>query len=103
MNDTRSIPPLPDPADAPLKTRLARAAAALAVFLLIMYVLAPLPIKYFAPMRQYADVVDRTGIVPGALFYNDVPQTYEAEVSNRASIRYFAPKRLAEEKAPARR
>lgn len=82
----------PNPADAPLKTRLLRLAVALAVFWLLVFVLAPLPIKYFEPMRRYAEVVDRTGITPGVLFYSDVAQSLDAETNNRNAIRFFARK-----------
>lgn len=80
----------PNPVDAPLKNRLLRLAVAMAVFWLLVFVLAPLPIKYFEPMRKYADVVDRTGITPGVLFYNDVAQSLDAETNNRDAIRFFA-------------
>ena len=96
--DARSgaLSSLPAPGDAPLKTRLIRLAVALALFWLIVFVLAPLPLKYFAPMRKYADVVERTGILPGALFYNDVPQTLDAETNNRDAIRFFSGKKPPE-------
>ncbi len=83
---------LPNPADAPLKKRLLRLAVAAALFWLIVFVLAPLPVKHFGPMRSYAEVVDKTGIAPGLLFYNDVPQTLDAEINNRDAIRFFANK-----------
>lgn len=99
-NDTRSgaaPSSFPDPVDAPLKTRLLRLAVALGLFWLVVFVLAPLPIKYFEPMRKYAEVVDRTGIVPGVLFYNDVPQSLDAEINNRDAIRFFSHKNDAKE------
>jgi hypothetical protein len=40
-------------------------------------------------LREYARVVEETGIMPGALFYTDIPQSIEAEFNNRDAIRYF--------------
>lgn len=77
----------------PASIRCIRGLIFLALLLLILYVLAPLPVKYFSPMRDYAAVVDETGIMPGALYYNDVPQTRDAEVNNRDSIRFLVPQR----------
>ena len=75
-----------------LPRRLLRLAVALGVLWLIIYVLAPLPVKYFGPMQNYARVVDRMGITPGALFYNDVDQSLDAETNNRDAIRFFVNK-----------
>ena len=76
----------------PLSVRLMRLAAVLAVFLLIVYVLAPLPLAHFGPLREYDAVIQETGIRPGALYYTDVPQSAEAELHNRHTIRYFSNK-----------
>lgn len=59
---------------------------------LVMYVLAPLPVEHFAPFREYARVVDRTGILPGALYYTDVEQSLDAETNNRDAIRFWVNK-----------
>ena len=67
---------------------------ALAALFCVIYGLAPLPLEFFAPLREYARVVDDTGIAPGALYYTDVPQSNEAEMNNRDSIRYFTDKRV---------
>lgn len=75
--------------EAPLAKRLGRFALALAIFWFIVYVVAPIPVKYFAPLHNYAEVVDRTGIQPGALYYSDVPQSLDSEVNNRDAIRFF--------------
>ncbi|MDR2056218.1 MAG: hypothetical protein LBQ10_10185 [Desulfovibrio sp.] len=56
----------------------------------VIHVLAPVPVEYFAPMRDYAQVVRDTGITPGALYYTDVTQSNDAEMNNRDSLRYFA-------------
>jgi hypothetical protein len=33
--------------------------------------------------------VERTGIIPGALYYTDVPQSTDAEVNNRDAVRFL--------------
>ncbi|MDR3320366.1 MAG: hypothetical protein LBS77_05525 [Desulfovibrio sp.] len=68
--------------------RLLRLGLALVVLVCIVYGFAPIPVEFFAPMREYADVVRDTGIEPGALYYTDVEQTNYAEMSNRDVIRY---------------
>ncbi|MDR1777936.1 MAG: hypothetical protein LBR31_08945 [Desulfovibrio sp.] len=73
-----------------LGVRLARLTLALAALLFVVYGLAPLLVEHFGPMREYAAVVRDTGIDPGALYYSDVAQTNEAEMSNRDAVRYFA-------------
>lgn len=75
-----------------LTRRLLRLALAMGVLWLIVEVLAPLPVKHFGPMREYAKVVDRTGITPGALYYNDVDQSLDAETNNRDAIRFYVNK-----------
>lgn len=80
----------------PLSGRLTRLALALGALFVIIYVLAPLPVQHFGPLKTFANAVDRTGIMPGALYYSDVEQTLEAERNNRNAIRYFV-----EEKKPA--
>jgi len=76
----------------PLARRLLRLAVALAALWLIVYVLAPFPVEHYGPMRDYAKVVDRTGITPGALYYNDVDQSLDAETNNRDAIRFLVNK-----------
>ena len=77
---------------APITKRLTRFALALAIFWLIVYVVAPIPVKYFEPLRKYAEVVDRTNIKPGALYYSDVAQSLDSEINNRDAIRFFVAK-----------
>ena len=74
---------------APPGIRLKRLLIALALLLGVVNVLAPLPVAHFGPMRDYAAVVDETGVKPGALFYTDVPQSSAAEMHNRDTIRHF--------------
>jgi hypothetical protein len=71
---------------------MVRLGLALAVLLVVVYVLAPLPLQHFGPMRVYDQVVQETGITPGVLFYSEVPQTRDAEMNNRDSIRYLVGK-----------
>jgi hypothetical protein len=71
-----------------LRNGLPRLILALGVLILIMYVLAPMAIRVFPPLRDYAHVVNETGIMPGALYYSDVPQTVDGEFNNRDAIRF---------------
>lgn len=77
------------PEEAPLAKRLGRLAVTLAVFWFIVYVVAPIPVRYFAPLRNYAEVVEQTGINPGALYYSDVAESLDSEINNRDAIRFF--------------
>lgn len=67
---------------------LLRFSLALGVLWLVMYVVAPFLVKHIAPFQKYARTVDETGIIPGALYYTDVPQTTDAEANNRNAIRF---------------
>ena len=84
--------------EAPLAKRLTRFALALAIFWLIVYVVAPIPVKHFEPLRKYAEVVDRTNIKPGALYYSDVAQSLDSEINNRDAIRFFVTNRSKPDK-----
>lgn len=66
----------------------ARLAVSLLILLCVVYFIAPILPARFAPMRDFAAVVDETGITPGALFYTDVPQSSAAELHNRDALRY---------------
>ncbi|MDL2314120.1 hypothetical protein LJC36_03970 [Desulfovibrio sp. OttesenSCG-928-C14] len=72
-----------------LPRRLLRLGIGLLALYLIIFVLAPLPIKYFPPMRHYSEQADKYNIHPGALYYSDVPITPEAERNNRDAVHYF--------------
>lgn len=78
----------PAPRRTPLQ-RLLRLCIAVAALLFCMHVLSPFLLSHIAPLGKYAQVVDETGIIPGALFYTDVEQTRDGEFNNRDSIRYF--------------
>jgi hypothetical protein len=69
--------------------RFLRLCVSLGVLLLIMYVIAPFLVEHIAPFRKYAQTVEETGIMPGALYYTDVPQSTDAEVNNRNTIRFM--------------
>lgn len=87
MDTASATPRQPTPAE-----RLLRFGLAVSALIVIIYVLAPIPVEHFGPLKRYASVVDRTGIMPGALYYSDVEQTLEAERNNRDAIRYFVNK-----------
>ena len=69
--------------------RLLRFSVAMGLLLLVMYVIAPFLVSHIAPFEQYARTVDETGIIPGALYYTDVPQASDAEANNRNAIRFM--------------
>lgn len=75
-------PPAPS-----LAKRLIRLGLALGFLVLLVY-LTPFIIHSIPPLREYARVVDETGIMPGVLFYTDVPQTVDGEFNNRDAIRF---------------
>lgn len=68
--------------------RLLRFFAALGGLIIVIYVLAPFGVEHIAPLKEYARIVDETGIVPGALYYTDIPQSADAEMNNRDALRY---------------
>lgn len=82
---TSTSSPQPSPS---LPVRLGRLCVAAAVFW-VLYLVTPIFVESFPPLREYARVVEETGIMPGALFYTDIPQSIEAEFNNRDAIRYF--------------
>ena len=81
------------PARPGLPGRLLRLALALACLWFVMYVLAPLPVEHFEPMRTFARAARENDITPGSLYYTDVPVSTQAEMSNRDTIRYFYEKK----------
>ena len=93
MSDTAAPlqrhPSLPD-----LAGRLLRLGLALACLWFIVYVLAPLPVERFEPMRVFARAAQENNIAPGSLYYTDVPVSTQAEMSNRDTIRYFLGKNV---------
>ena len=72
-----------------LLIRLGRLCIALAAMWLLMHVVTPKLVELVPPVRDYANIVHETGIMPGALFYTDVPQTMDAIYNNRDAIRFF--------------
>lgn len=76
----------------PAGRRLMSLLVALGGLWLVMYVIAPFMVENIKPFREYAQTVDETGIIPGALYYTDVPQSQEAEVNNRNAIRFYVNK-----------
>ena len=59
------------------------------LFLWALYVVTPIFFEAFPPLREFNQVVQETDIMPGALFYTNVPQSSEAYTHNRDAIRYF--------------
>lgn len=97
---TRDNASAPDGQGLSLPRRLLRLCLAVGGLLLIMHVIAPFLVNSIKPFRKYADTVEETGIIPGALYYTDIPQSVDAEVNNRDAIRYFTGKPKKEEKKP---
>ncbi|MDR3176555.1 MAG: hypothetical protein LBU06_08500 [Desulfovibrio sp.] len=93
MLNAFSVHAQPSCPDSPLSPpgrpgRLLRLCLALGALTFVMYVLAPLAIALLPPLRDYDRVVRETGIMPGALYYSDVPQTVDGEFNNRDAIRF---------------
>jgi hypothetical protein len=63
----------------------------LAALWLLMRV-TPALVESIVPLRDYARVVNETGITPGALYYTDVAQSIDSEFNNRDAIRYLVGK-----------
>lgn len=75
------------PSFVPWPRRLFRFAVAVAVLIAVMQ-LTPYLVRAIPALNEYNRVLDETGITPGVLFYNDVPQTRDGEINNRDAIRY---------------
>ncbi len=73
----------------PLKKRLLRLAVALGCLWIVVFVLAPLAIEHFPPMRHYSQQADKYDLHPGALYYNDVPTTSAGEANSRQAVRVY--------------
>jgi hypothetical protein len=99
MTSTPAASAAPDafPPPASLPRRLLRLCLALGALLLIMYVIAPFLVENIPAFNKYAQTVERTGIIPGALYYTDVPQSTDAEMNNRDAVRFLAPGKGKEE------
>jgi hypothetical protein len=99
MTTTPDTPAAPNasPLPASLPRRLLRLCLALGALLLVMYVVAPFLVENIPAFQKYAQTVERTGIIPGALYYTDVPQSSDAEMNNRDAVRFLAPGRGKEE------
>ncbi len=98
MTDTATVQSRQNPAPYTLAGRLLRLCIALALLWLVVYVLAPLPVEHFEPMRVFSRAAGENNITPGSLYYTDVPVSTEAEMSNRDTIRYFSGKGAWQEK-----
>jgi len=64
----------------------------------VLYLVTPTFFAAFPLLKEYNQVVQETDIRPGAMFYNDVPQSIEAQMSNRDAIRYFVRQKQKAEK-----
>lgn len=77
------------PSSVPWPRRFARLAVGIGILVAVMQ-LTPYLIRAIPALAEYRRVLDETGITPGVLFYNDVPQTRDGEVNNRDAIKYGA-------------
>ena len=60
------------------------------VFLIwVLYLVSPAFFNAFAPLRAFNQIVQETDIMPGAMFYTNIPQSTEAMIHTRSTIRYF--------------
>lgn len=61
----------------------------LGILWIIIWGLAPLPIQHFGVMTKYVGAAKQNEIHPGALYYNDILVTREAEAATREAVRYY--------------
>ena len=98
MNRFRRIPeidmstpassPSPSPSSPSLLVRWLRLGMA-GFFLWVLYLITPILFESIPPLREFNQIVQETDIMPGALFYTNVPQSSEAYTHNRDALRYF--------------
>jgi hypothetical protein len=98
MSDQKS-PPEPDSSPSRL-VRWLRLGTGL-FLLYLLYLVTPAFFEAFTPLRNFNQIVQETDIRPGAMFYNDVPQSIEAQMSNRDAIRYFVRQQRNNPERPA--
>lgn len=75
-----------------------RLVIAVGVSIAVIY-LAQKPIEMIPAFKTYSDAVDKYDLVPGALYYTDVPIRYEAEQHVRAAVKAVDDKRRSERAA----
>ncbi|MDE7065968.1 MAG: hypothetical protein K2O70_10985 [Desulfovibrionaceae bacterium] len=69
--------------------RLARLACGIAAIWLFFWVITPIIVRHCPPLAHYGAVAQENDIQPGAMYYNDVPVTVEAERNNRDTVRFL--------------
>lgn len=69
-----------------LGKRIFRLFVAIGVLVLVVY-LARIPVRSIPAFKTYAEAVEQNNLVPGALYYSDVPVTLDAENRMRAAVR----------------
>ncbi len=63
--------------------------SALFAIWLFLWVLTPIIVRYCPPLAHYAKVAEENDIMPGALYYTDVPVSAESERNNRDTIQFL--------------
>lgn len=72
-----------------LLSRVVRLACGIAAIWLFFWVVTPIIVAHCPPLARYGAVAQENDIQPGALYYNDVPVTVEAERNNRDTVRFL--------------
>ncbi len=82
-----------------LTRRWLKLVLALSAFLLFIFVIIPLPIKYIPAVKHYVETARENNISPGALYYTDVPVSGAAESNSRNTVRFYYNMQMADKKA----
>lgn len=66
-----------------------RLAAGLLIIWAVIWKGTPILVSLCPPLAHYGKVALENNIIPGALYYTDVPVAHEAEQSNRDTVRFL--------------
>lgn len=69
--------------------RLLRLVCGIAAIWFFFWVVTPVIVAICPPLARYGSVAQENDIQPGALYYNDVPVTVDAERTTRDTIRFL--------------
>lgn len=70
-------------------SRVVRLACGIAAIWFFFWVATPFIVAHCPPLARYGAVAQENDIQPGALYYNDVPVTVDAERNNRDTVRFL--------------
>lgn len=69
--------------------QVARLAGALFIIWALLWKGTPILVAMCPPLAHYGEVALENNIIPGALYYTDVPVSQEAERNNRDTVRFL--------------